>query len=366
MPMSGTSVNPAFWRDKRVLITGHTGFKGSWLCLLLNALGARVAGFAMDPPTQPNLFSLARVDELVDSTIGDVRDLIALAAKVRSFEPHVVLHMAAQSVVLQSYEDPIETYATNVIGTATTLEAIRRAKQPCTIVNVTTDKVYENCNWVWGYRETDALGGRDPYSNSKACAELVARSYRDSFFPLSSWPEHQVALASARAGNVIGGGDWTSRQLIPDAIAAFQQGRPIVLRHPDAIRPWQHVLDCLAGYMTLAQALAADAHKYSGEWNFGPGESDARPVSYVVESLGAHWDVKPVWTQDAVKHAHEERQLKLDASKAATELAWRCQLTFDEALRWVASWYRRFHGGADARELCREQIQEYFAGRVGA
>jgi CDP-glucose 4,6-dehydratase len=355
-------MSPDFWRKKQVLVTGHTGFKGSWLCLLLNELGAQVAGFALDPPTQPNLFSLARIDQLIDSRIGDVRDLNALAERVRSFEPQILLHMAAQSVVLQSYDDPIETYATNVIGTATTLEAVRRAGRPCTVINVTTDKCYENRNWVWGYRETDVLGGRDPYSNSKACAELVARSYRDSFFPLSRWSEHQVAIASARAGNVIGGGDWTSRQLIPDAIAAFQQARPVVLRHPGAIRPWQHVLDCLAGYLTLAQALAGAAHGYSGEWNFGPSETDARPVAYVVESLAAQWDIRPAWVQDSVVHAHEERQLKLDVSKAAAELGWQCRLPIDDALGWVASWYRRFHGGADARDLCREQIHAFLAG----
>jgi CDP-glucose 4,6-dehydratase len=354
-------MTPSFWREKRVLITGHTGFKGSWLCLLLDAMGARVAGYALQPPTQPNLFSLARVDELVDSKIADVRDLEQLTAQVRAFEPDVLLHMAAQSVVLHSYDDPVETYATNVVGTATTLEAVRRAGRPCNVINVTTDKVYENRNWVWGYRESDTLGGRDPYSNSKACAELVGRSFRDSFFPLARWSEHRVAVASARAGNVIGGGDWTPRQLIPDTVAAFRHGQPVVLRHPGAIRPWQHVLDCLAGYLTLAEALAKDAHQYSGEWNFGPSEMDARPVSYVVESLAKNWEQQPAWTQDSVTHAHEERQLKLDAAKAADELGWHCRLPIDEALSWVSNWYRRFHGGSDARELCREQIREFLA-----
>jgi CDP-glucose 4,6-dehydratase len=354
-------MNPSFWRNKRVLVTGHTGFKGSWLCLLLDALGARVAGFALDPPTDPNLFSLAHVDQLVDSTIGDVRDLAALSARVKSFEPEILLHMAAQSVVLRSYDDPIETYATNVVGTATTLEAVRRAGRPCSVINVTTDKCYENQNWVWGYRETDVLGGRDPYSNSKACAELVGQSFRDSFFPLARHAEHGVAIASARAGNVIGGGDWTARQLIPDAMAAFRQDRPVVLRHPRAVRPWQHVLDCLAGYLTLAEALSVDAQKFSGGWNFGPAEADTRPVSYVVEKLGSFWNMRPAWTQDPVVHAHEEQQLRLDISKAADQLAWRGHLRIDDALTWVATWFRAFHGGADARELCRAQIRDYLA-----
>src|SRR5262245_41005283 len=257
-------MTPSFWREKRVLITGHTGFKGSWLCLLLDAMGARVAGYALEPPTQPNLFSLARVDELVDSKIADVRDLEQFTAMVRSFEPEILLHMAAQSVVLHSYDNPIETYATNVVGTATTLEAVRRAGRPCNVINVTTDKVYENRNWIWGYRESDTLGGGDPYSNSKASAALVGRCFRDSCFPAGRRSEHRVALASARAGNVIGGGDWTPRQLIPDTVAAFHQGNPVVLRHPGAIRPWQHVLDCLAGYLTLAEALARDPQRFSG------------------------------------------------------------------------------------------------------
>jgi CDP-glucose 4,6-dehydratase len=354
-------MNPTFWQDKRVLITGHTGFKGSWLCLLLNALGARVAGYALEPPTDPSLSALARIDQVVDSTIGDIRDLAALTARVKLFQPEILLHMAAQSVVLRSYDDPIETYATNVVGTVSTLEAVRRAGRSCTVVNVTTDKCYENRNWVWGYRETDVLGGRDPYSNSKACAELVGQSFRDSFFPLSRFADHGVAIASARAGNVIGGGDWTPRQLIPDAMEAFLQGKPVVLRHPRAIRPWQHVLDCLAGYLTLSEKLASDPQTFSGGWNFGPAESDTRSVSYVVEKLGSFWNLQPSWTQDPVEHGHEERQLRLDVSKAAAVLAWRGRLGIDDALSWVASWYRAFHGGADARDLCQKQIGEYLA-----
>jgi CDP-glucose 4,6-dehydratase len=354
-------MNPSFWRGKRVFVTGHTGFKGSWLCLLLDSLGARVAGYALDPPTQPNLYSLARVDELVESSRGDVRDLGALADNMNSFAPEFVIHMAAQSVVLQSYEDPVETFSTNILGTVHTLEAVRRMRRPCTFINVTTDKCYENKGLLRGYREDDVLGGRDPYSNSKASAELVGQSYRDSFFPPSRFAEHSVGIASARAGNVIGGGDWTPRQLIPDAIAAFTESRPVVLRHPEAVRPWQHVLDCLGGYLSLAEALARDAAAYSGGWNIGPSDTDPRTVSCVVERLASRWGIKDAWQRDTVLHAAEESQLTLDVTKAAVQLGWRCTLTIDEALDWVASWYSDFHRGQDAMLLCRDQIARYLA-----
>ena len=354
-------MNSSFWQDKRVFITGHTGFKGSWLCLLLNSFGARVAGFALEAPTQPNLFALARVGELVESTRGDVRHLDALADCMHSFAPDVVFHLAAQSVVLAAYEAPVDTYSTNVMGTVNTLEAVRRLRHPCIVVNVTTDKCYENKGWVWGYRESDTLGGRDPYSSSKACAELVGQCYRDAFFPLSRFAEHGIAMASARAGNVVGGGDWTSRQLIPETIAAFLRSQPVVLRHPQAVRPWQHVLDCLSGYLRLAEALAQDAATSVGGWNFGPAEADPRNVSQVVEALASHWGIKRPWVLDTAAHAPEEAQLRLDASKAASLLGWGCRLSTDEALQSVAAWYRGHHGGAEARSLCREQIADFLA-----
>jgi CDP-glucose 4,6-dehydratase len=352
-------MNPSFWRDRHVFVTGHTGFKGSWLCLLLHSFGARVTGFALEPPTQPSLFSLARADELVDSVIADIRDPNRLTESLRASRADVVIHMAAQSIVLSSYDDPANTYSTNVMGTVNVLEAIRRVGRGCALVNVTTDKCYENKGWVWGYRETDPLGGRDPYSNSKACAELVGQSYRDSFFPLSRWDEHRVAVASARAGNVIGGGDWTARQLIPETIAAFLEARPVVLRHPNAVRPWQHVLDCLGGYITLAESLANDPQTHSGAWNFGPADADACPVSRVVESLGSLWEIAQPWVQDKVEHSHEEQQLRLDVSKAASTLGWRGCLPIGEALDWVATWYRDHRAGGDARSLCNDQIRRY-------
>lgn len=360
-------MRPNFWRGKRVFVTGHTGFKGSWLCLLLHSLGARVTGHALAAPTEPNLFSLARVGELVDDTRADVRDLDPLAERLRAADPEVVFHLAAQSVVLESYRNPVDTYATNVMGTVNLLEAVRRLQRPCVVINVTTDKCYENKGWVWGYRENDALGGRDPYSSSKACAEQVGQCYRDAFFPLDRIRQHGVALGHARAGNVVGGGDWTAHQLIPATMAALAKSEPVVLRHPHSVRPWQHVLDCLGGYLSLAEALANDPRKFSGEWNFGPGDADARPVSYVVEQLAAHWGrERPCWVQDTADHGHEEQRLRLDVHKAADMLHWRCRLSLDEALQWVASWYARHHRGADARELCREQIGGYLARLEGA
>jgi CDP-glucose 4,6-dehydratase len=348
-----------FWRDRRVLVTGHTGFKGSWLCLWLHAAGARVAGYALPPPTRPSLYELARVDELVDSTIGDLRDMSALQAVIERFAPDVVLHMAAQSVVLTSYDDPIETYTTNVIGTVHVLEAIRRARRACSVVNVTTDKCYLNQAWPWPYRETDVLGGRDPYSNSKACAELVAQAFRHSFFPLSDLARHGVALASARAGNVIGGGDWTAHQLIPETVAAFARREPVALRHPEGVRPWQHVLDCLNGYLRLAEMLATAPAIASGEWNFGPPTSESYPVARLVETLAGHWQLDKAWVRTGVPAAHEERELTLDSSKAARALGWRCLLPIDQALRWVAEWYLGLEARRDPRQLCLAQVAQF-------
>jgi CDP-glucose 4,6-dehydratase len=348
-----------FWRNKRVLITGHTGFKGSWLCLWLNSVGADVTGYALKPPSDPSLYELARVDETVRSTLGDIRDLDHFQRALEAAAPEVIFHMAAQSVVLSSYGAPVDTYSTNVMGTVHVLEALRRAGARSTVVNVTTDKVYENKDWVWGYRENDRLGGHDPYSNSKACAELVAQAYRDSFFPPTDFARHGVGLASARAGNVIGGGDWTPHQLIPAAVAALQRGESVVLRHPEATRPWQHVLDCLDGYITLAQALARDPGGFSGEWNFGPADGDSRPVSYIVETLAKHWGVAVPWVQDGQVHATEATELRLETRKAASVLGWRASWSLDTALDMVARWYDGHHTGSPARGLCLEQIQRY-------
>jgi CDP-glucose 4,6-dehydratase len=348
-----------FWRGKKVFVTGNTGFKGSWLSLWLVRMGAQVRGYSLQPPTQPSLFELATVGEVVPTTQGDIRDHARLAAELAAFAPDIVLHLAAQTVVFAAYEDPIETFSTNVVGTASVLEAVRRLPGRCTVVNITTDKVYENLRWIWGYRENDRLGGRDPYSASKAAAEMVAHAYRESFFGPQADGSHRIALANARAGNVIGGGDWTRWQLVPDTVQALSQGKAVALRHPNATRPWQHVLDCLSGYLTLAEALHADPRRFAGNWNFGPPDEQVQPVARVVELLARHWGVKDSWTREPTEHAHEEMALLLNWQKARAELGWYGRLTLEEALALIATWYQRLDAGEKARALCEEQIDGY-------
>jgi CDP-glucose 4,6-dehydratase len=348
-----------FWRDKRVFVTGNTGFKGSWLSLWLQRLGARVQGYSLPPPTEPSLFAEAGVASIVATTTGDILDQKLLAAELARFAPDIVLHLAAQTVVLRAYEDPLDSFTTNVIGTATVLECIRHLPGRCVVVNVTTDKVYENRNWIWGYRETDRLGGRDPYSASKVGAEIVSHAYRESFFTPEKDEPHRVALANARAGNVIGGGDWTAWQLVPDTVRAFNQRHPVVLRHPNATRPWQHVLDCLSGYLALAEALSHDPPRYAHNWNFGPPENHLQSVSWVVDRLAQHWGLESAWRQDAGRFPHEAMALCLNSQQARHELQWGCRLSLEDALSWVAGWYRRHEAGESARELCEEQIERY-------
>jgi CDP-glucose 4,6-dehydratase len=354
-------MNGDFWHGKRVFVTGHTGFKGSWLALWLQRLGAELQGYALPAPTTPSLFALAGIEKERYTTFADIRDGAALRHAIVDFSPDVVLHLAAQSVVLRSYEDPLETYTTNVIGTANLLEALRALRKRCAVVNVTTDKVYENQRWVWGYRESDPLGGRDPYSNSKACAELVARAFRTSFFSAEDKADRKIGVANARAGNVIGGGDWTPYQLIPDSIGAFAEGRPVVLRHPSAIRPWQHVLDCLDGYLTLAEALYEDPAGFADDWNFGPPDTDMQPVSRVVEILARPWGIDPAWVLDGRAHPHEEMELRLNSQKAMRALGWSTRLPIDAALTWTAEWFRGHARAVDARTLCHEQIDRYMS-----
>jgi len=351
----------SFWKDRRVFLTGHTGFKGSWLSLWLDALGAKVTGYALDPPTQPNLFEQAGVADAVRSIRADIRDFPRLRSAIAECRPDVVIHMAAQSVVRRGYEDPIENYSSNVMGTVHVLEAVRQLKQPCAVVNVTSDKCYENREWVWGYRENEPMGGRDPYSNSKGCAELVTTAYRESFFPPASLERHGVALASARAGNAIGGGDWTGDQLIPDLMRAFLAGRPCLIRNPSAFRPWQFVLEPLRGYLMLAERLTEDGPRFASGWNFGPVDADAKPVSWIADELARSWGDHASWSQDAAVHPREAHALKLDASKASIHLDWRPVLPLKQALGWVVEWYRAFHAGADLQQLTRKQIEQYEA-----
>ncbi len=354
-------LNRSFWKGRKVFLTGYTGFKGSWLSLWLDALGAETTGYALEPPTQPNLFEQAQVAGAVRSIRGDVRDFPRLKTAIADCRPDVIIHMAAQSVVRRGYEDPIETYSSNVMGTVHLFEAVRQLQHPCVVVNVTSDKCYENHEWVWGYRENEPLGGHDPYSNSKGCAELVTSAYRHSFFPPDSFRQHGVAVASTRAGNAIGGGDWTSHQLIPDLMRAFIAGRPCLIRNPLSIRPWQFVLEPLRGYLMLAERLMEDPAQFSSAWNFGPVETDAKPVSWIADHVARSWGDGASWSQDAAVHPQESHFLKLDASKARTYLGWNPVLPLHEALSWIVEWYRGFEAGSDVGRVTRSQIESYEA-----
>lgn len=353
-PAGAPCPTPGFWRGRTVLVTGHTGFKGSWLSLWLTAMGARVIGYALDPPTRPSLFEQARIAERVTSLHGDVRDLDRLHAAVRAHKPDVVIHMAAQALVRASYDDPVGTYAVNVMGTVNVLEAARHAGTVRTVVVVTSDKCYENRETLWSQRETDPMGGHDPYSSSKGCAELVASAYARSFLT-----EAGIAVATVRAGNVIGGGDWAADRLIPDIMRSFQRGEPVVIRYPNAVRPWQHVLEPLAGYLAVAEHLMAERINSGEGFNFGPVDDDARPVQWITRHLADLWGGGARWQVADGAHAHEAGMLRLDSSKARLTLGWRPRLTLDEALEWVVEWYRDASRGAPAMDLCAAQIARY-------
>jgi CDP-glucose 4,6-dehydratase len=353
--------NRSFWKNRNVFVTGHTGFKGSWLSLWLNDLGANVTGYALDPPTQPNLFSQAGVSEAVHSIHGDIRDFSQLKSALAECQADVVIHMAAQTVVKVGYENPIETYSSNVMGTVNLLESLRMLGKPCAVVIVTSDKCYENKEWAWGYRENDNLGGHDPYSNSKACAELVTSAFRDSYFPLEDFERHNIAVASARAGNVIGGGDWTGNQLIPDLIRAFLAGEACLIRSPFAIRPWQFVLEPLRGYLMLAERLSKDPSRFASAWNFGPAETDSRTVSYIADRLVQLWGDGSVWRTDSGMHPREAHNLKLDISKTGAILGWRPVVSLDSALERIVEWYHAFKTGSDLKSITMAQINQYEA-----
>lgn len=348
-----------FWAGKRVLMTGHTGFKGGWLSLWLQELGAEVVGYALRPPTVPNLFQTANIAQGMTSVTGDIRDIESLSAIVERYRPEIVIHMAAQPLVRYSYSHPVETFTTNVVGTVNVLESVRQVGGVKVVINVTSDKCYENREWVWGYRENEMLGGRDPYSSSKACAEFVARSYRDSYFAASPEETEQVAMATVRAGNVIGGGDWADDRLIPDIMRAIMERRPVLIRNPSAIRPWQHVLEPLMGYLKLVECLWEDSGRFSGAWNFGPSDNSAQPVSWVVDHLAGLWGEDAAWRLDTAQNPHEAHYLKLDCSKARMELGYSPKLGLAMALEWVVEWFRACDQGADMRELTREQIHRY-------
>jgi CDP-glucose 4,6-dehydratase len=346
-----------FWRNRRVFVTGHTGFKGSWLCLTLARWGAEVTGFALPPPTTPSLFALAQVEREIHSIVADLRDAEAINRAMREARSEIVLHLAAQPLVRASYADPLGTYATNVMGLAHLLEAARHCSHLSALVVVTSDKCYENREWLWGYREEEALGGHDPYSNSKACAELLVAAWRRSFFS-----DGQLAVATARAGNVIGGGDWARDRLVPDLLEALAAKRPLLLRHPEAVRPWQHVLDPLHGYLLLAERLHTEGAAFAEAWNFGPAEEGARPVCWLVETLARHWPAHgEIWMPDPTPSLHEAGMLKLDAAKARARLAWQPRWPLPTALEKTAQWYRDWQAGMDMRARTLAQIEDFFA-----
>ena len=357
--MADLGVKPQFWRGKRVFLTGHTGFKGGWLSLWLKSMGAQVFGFALAPQT-PSLFEQANVGDGLSHTLGDVRDLSSLAHALAEARPDIVFHLAAQSLVRQSYADPVGTFATNVMGTVNLLEAVRLANHASgavtrAIIVVTTDKCYQNNEWLWGYRENEPLGGHDPYSSSKACAELVTAAYRTSF--AKSQPG--LAIASARAGNVIGGGDWAKDRLVPDAITAFNNKVTLLIRNPAAIRPWQHVLEPLAGYLMLAQHLVEAGEIYAQAWNFGPNASSERNVGEVVSLLAKSWGNDARWRVDGGEQVHEAQFLKLDSSKAGTLLKWQPRLSLAQAIQHTVDWYLAHKKSASIRQFTLEQIKTY-------
>ncbi len=347
-------MTPGFWREKPVLVTGHTGFKGGWLSLWLQRLGAHTHGYSLPAATRPSLFIEARVGEGMTNTEGDIRDLPHLKGCMDSARPEIVFHLAAQALVRQSYLDPAETMTSNVIGTMNVLEAARSTPSVKAIVVITSDKCYENREWHWPYRENETLGGRDPYSASKACAEIVTASWRTSFLAGQG-----VAVATARAGNVIGGGDWAADRLVPDALRAWQSGEPLRVRYPQAVRPWQHVLEPLAGYLLLAESLS---HGKSAEaWNFGPSDADMRPVGALLDDLVALWGGGTSWQADGQQHPHEAGLLRLDSSKARTLLGWKTKFNIDQALEQVIRWHRNWMAGEDMRAFTLNQIEQYMA-----
>lgn len=352
------------FKGKKVLITGHTGFKGAWLCLLLRHLKADIYGYALDPPTAPNLYQEANIGDFVTSYINDIRDYRSLYEAMQQIKPEVVIHMAAQALVRDSYKLPAETYAINVMGTVNLLEAVRNTPGIKAVVNITTDKCYENKEWLWGYRENEPMGGYDPYSNSKACSELVTQAYRSSFFNLKTYEQHGVALASARAGNVIGGGDWAADRLIPDFIRAISNGEKVKIRSPFAIRPWQYVLDPLTGYLKLAAKLLTEGPAYAEAWNFGPDNNDNQSVEWIIQSICDLWGNHATYQLDNSPAPHESSYLKLDCSKAKTKLNWEPRWNITKALMAVVQWNKAYINGVNPRLICEDQIEEYFTEKM--
>ena len=355
-------MTPEFWKGKKVFITGHTGFKGSWLVLWLKNLGAIVTGYSLEPPTNPNLFELARVESGINHLYGDIRKLEALDNAIATYRPEIVVHLAAQSLVRVSYEEPVDTYATNVMGTVNVLEAVRRnpGTIKCVLI-VTSDKCYQNKEWLRGYKEEDAFGGFDPYSNSKGCAELVTSAYRNSFFNTNNYDEHGVSVASVRAGNVIGGGDWAKDRLFTDVMNGFLQGKAVEIRSPNAIRPWQHVLEPLSGYLALCEHMWREGPAFAEGWNFGPDRESAKPVSWIVEQIGTLLGDEFEWEVDKNPNPHEATYLYLDSTKAKEQLNWSQKLSLEKTLEWIVEWYSEYKSNGDLEKITNQQIVKYQA-----
>ena len=351
-----------FWAGKRVYLTGHTGFKGGWLAVWLTSLGATVKGYSLDAPTNPSLFVCAEIGDLIESEIGDIRDVNTLTQSMKAFKPDIVFHLAAQPLVRLSYDEPVETFSTNVMGTVHLLESVRSLPSVRAVVVVTSDKCYENKEWHWGYREDEPMGGYDTYSASKGCAELVTNSYRQSFFNARAKDETACYIATARAGNVIGGGDWAADRLVPDILRSLQSNNPVVIRNPNAIRPWQHVLEPLAGYMKLAQLLCEQGEAFAQAWNFGPPELDAKTVEWIVEELVHQWG-SGSWELEAGYQPHEANYLKLDCSKAREKLRWQPVWNPAEALAVTVNWHKAWLDDSNMLEQCQRDIERYTQNR---
>ncbi|MDC0635462.1 CDP-glucose 4,6-dehydratase [Flavobacteriaceae bacterium] len=355
LEISKGKVDGSFWKGKKVYLTGHTGFKGSWLCLWLQNMGALVKGYSLDVNTKPALFTLANVAAKMESETGDIRNLEQLTKSMVSFNPDILIHMAAQPLVRLSYQEPVDTYTTNVIGTVNVLEAARKCSNLKAIVSVTTDKCYENKEWEWGYRENESMGGHDPYSSSKGCAELVTSAYRRSYFS----SEDTASLGSARAGNVIGGGDWAKDRLIPDILRAFEKFEPVIVRNPLSTRPWQHVLEPLSGYLVLAQELFLNGDNFAEAWNFGPKDEDCKPVSWILDKMVTYWGNNASWNLDKNNNPHEAGFLKLDCSKALNRLKWNPKWNLQLTLKSIVDWHQIYINGGDVKEQCLREIKAY-------
>ena len=356
--METMGLDKSFWKNKRVFVSGHTGFKGGWLTIWLKSLGARVSGYSLPPPTAPNLFEVAEVENGIDSRIGDVLDRVQLGEFFRRSQPEIVFHLAAQPLVRDSYVSPVETFATNIMGTVNILDEVRRIGNVRSVLVITSDKCYENREWAWGYREADVLGGHDPYSSSKACAELVTASYRRSYFNPKNHSKHGTGLATARAGNVIGGGDWAKDRLIPDIFRAIEHQQPLIIRNPLATRPWQHVLEPLRGYLMLSQKLYEEGSAYSEAWNFGPDDSDIRDVGWITSHVMSCLGEGATWEIEEGFQPHEAGSLKLDCAKSKLKLRWNPILAVEDALERTSSWHTAYVSETNMREFTLSQIRE--------